>query len=609
MNPKLKVILATLGGIVILLGIGTWYAASKVDPVTLTKLLASSVKTATGRDLKITGPVTLSFFPRISVSAERLSLSNAPWASTPEMLTLKRIELDIKTLPLLSKRIEVDRVKLSGMELFLQKNASGKTNWDMSVEASNTTAAANGGAVDSASASDDLIFMESVSVLDAKIQYQDGISPASNYQIKRLVLVESGDKTAVSLSMSLQEQALELSGKTGSLSRLFKQWDVSPSHFPMDLNLTLNGKSMLIKGEVDKSPKALPEIKVALTSKAFDWPSSSSPTQASQVRGSEKPQPQPQPQVVQQARKPQSNYLFSNEAIPFDVLPQANGQIVLSIDELGLPNRKPIQNLKATVQMSGNAIDVPHLTLQLGQGQADIQFHLSEFTSASPVLSLRGVTKNFTLENLLARIDPHSKVTGGKMKLAFDLKATGKSLHEIAGNSTGKIQLNIDQARMGTNFLNDAGDFVITVLDSMNPLRKKSSETLLECAVAYLPINSGQINIAKTVGAETDRLNAVMAGSINLKTEAVNLTIDPQEKSGLTTGLDLAGLVKVGGTLANPRAGINQAGVVNSAVSIGLGILTGGATILAENARSMTSKGHPCSNALHPWSDIYPGAE
>ena len=77
----------------------------------------------------------------------------------------------------------------------------------------------------------------------------------------------------------------------------------------------------------------------------------------------------------------------------------------------------------------------------------------------------------------------------------------------------------------------------------------------------------------------------------------------------MTTGLDLAGLVKVGGTLSNPKAAINQAGVVNSAVSIGLGFLTGGASILAENARSMTSKAHPCRDALHPWSDIYPGAE
>jgi hypothetical protein len=195
------------------------------------------------------------------------------------------------------------------------------------------------------------------------------------------------------------------------------------------------------------------------------------------------------------------------------------------------------------------------------------------------------------------------------MKLAFNVKTSGGSLHQMAANASGKIQLSLSHAQMGANFLNDAGDFVVTLLDSMNPLRKKSNGTILECAVAYLPISNGQINIVNTVGAETDRLDVVLAGSINLKTEAVNLTIDPREKSGLTTGLDLAGLVKMGGTLTNPKAGINQAGVVNSAVAIGLGILTGGATILAENARSMTSKGHPCRDALHPWSDIYPGAE
>jgi hypothetical protein len=309
------------------------------------------------------------------------------------------------------------------------------------------------------------------------------------------------------------------------------------------------------------------------------------------------------------ASKPHSRYLFSDDSIPFGAIPQVQGKVVVNISELGLPKRKSIEQLQATLQLNGNAIDIPHLTFQIGKGSADVQINLAQSNTASPIFSARGVTKDFALEDLLARLDPNSKVSGGGMKLAFDIKASGDSLHQMAGNSSGKIQLSINQAKLGTNLLNDAGDFVVTLLDSMNPMRKKTSETVLECAVAYLPINNGQINIANTVGAETDRLDVVLAGSINLKTEAVNLTIEPREKSGLTTGLDLAGLVKMGGTLANPKAAINQAGVVNSAVSIGLGFLTGGASILAENARSMTSKSHPCRNALHPWSDIYPGAE
>jgi uncharacterized protein involved in outer membrane biogenesis len=386
---------------------------------------------------------------------------------------------------------------------------------------------------------------------------------------------------------------------------LLKEWNVSSAQFPIDLNLTMNGKSMIIKGEVIKNQKTLPAINLTLNSKAFDWPVlGASPNHPSLAVSGAK-----SAVVVHQAQKLQPKYLFSNESIPFNLLPQAKGEITMNIGELNLPKRKPIENLQATLQLNGNVIDIPNLRFEMGKGSADLQIKLSELDSSTPTLKAKGVTKDFTLENLLARLDPGSKVSGGDMKMAFDVKTSGGSLHQMVSNSNGKIQLSIHQARMGTNFLNDAGDFVVTLLDSMNPLRKKTTETVLECAVAYLPINNGQINISKSVGVETDRLDATLTGSINLKTEAINLTIDPQEKSGLTTGLDLSGMVKMGGTLINPKAGINQAGVVNSAVSIGLGFLTGGASIVAENARSMTSKRHPCRDALHPWADIYPGAE
>lgn len=606
MTKRFKIIFSILLSALFLGGFSAWYVASAVDPVKLTTLLVNSVKSSTGRDLKIAGPVSLCFFPRISVSAERLSLSNAAWADTPEMLTLKGIELNIKILPLLSGRVEIANVKLSGLDLFLQKNASGNKNWDMTIASSNATASPSVAVADTSSTSDSFVSMENISVLDARVHYQAAIGTPSNYQIQRLSLIESGDKTAISLSMKIQEQVIELSGKTGLLSELLKQWDVSSSHFPLDLNLILNGKAMLIQGSVDKNPKDIPTINLVLTSKVFDWPSYSATTvQLSPALKDLKPQRQ----AVDQARTPQSNYVFGNETIPFDALPQAKGKIEVKIDSLSLPRRKPIENLHATLLLDDSSIDIPHLTLQMGKGSADIQIKLSHLNTVSPILLAKGTTKDFTLENFLARVDPHSKVSGGNMKLAFELKTSGVSLHQMAENSNGKIQVSINQARMASNFLNDAGDFIVTLLDSMNPLQKKSTETILECAVAYLPINNGQIYIANTVGAQTDRLDVVLAGSINLKTEAISLTINPREKSGLTTGLDLAGLVKMGGTLMDPKVGINQAGVVNSAISIGLGVLTGGATILAENARSMSNKSHPCRDALHSWSDIYSGAE
>lgn len=610
MSKSAKIIISVLGGSFILIAAGVWYAAATVDPAQLTKLLSSSVKVATGRDLKIDGPVSLSLFPKISVSADNLSLSNASWASNPEMLSLKRIDLDIKFLPLLSKQIELGSIKLSGLDLLLQKNASGKANWDMDVGVANSVPGPVAGNADTSSLGDNLIYISSVSIVDSRIQYQDSLGPISTYQIQRLSLSEGGNTSTISLNMQTQGRDFDLSGKMGALSKLLKEWDVSSTQFPLDLNLSMNGQSLLIKGELGKPPKSMPTVNLTLSSKAFDWPSFNGPLNgAPQVSNGLKSDSLVRQVPSSQPPKTQSQYLFSSDTIPFDALPQINGKVVISIAELGLPKRKSIENLQATLQLSGNEIDIPNLTFQMGKGGADIQIKLSQINMENPILVAKGVTKNFTLEDLLARVDPSSKVSGGSMKLAFDIKSSGRSLHQLAANSNGKIQWSIHQALMGTNFLNDAGDFVVTLLDSMNPMRKKSSNTSLECAVSYLPISNGLVNIANTVGAETDRLNVVLAGTINLRTEVVSLTIDPREKSGLTTGIDLAGLVKIGGTLSNPKAGINQAGVVNSAVSIGLGFLTGGASILAENAKSMATKVHPCRDALRPWSEIYPGAE
>jgi len=37
---------------------------------------------------------------------------------------------------------------------------------------------------------------------------------------------------------------------------------------------------------------------------------------------------------------------------------------------------------------------------------------------------------------------------------------------------------------------------------------------------------------------------------------------------------------------------------------VGLGFLTGGASILAENAKSIATKTDPCKTAFHPWDEI-----
>jgi hypothetical protein len=242
------------------------------------------------------------------------------------------------------------------------------------------------------------------------------------------------------------------------------------------------------------------------------------------------------------------------------------------------------------------------------QGQAQAQISLTQIDGPTPAISMKALAKGFTLEQVVVSGDSNAKVSGGDTQIAFNLTGRGKSLHQIMGTANGAAQMTVGKARLDSKLLNSAGDLAITIMDSLNPMRKQSNQTILECAVAYLPVSNGMINIKDSVGVETDKLDVVLSGSVNLNSEALNLKIDPHQKSGLTTGIDLGSLVKLEGTLQNPKAGVNREGVVNSAVSIGLGFLTGGISIAAENAKSMSTKRQPCKTAMHSWSDIYPGS-
>jgi len=602
MHKNLKLFMLVFLALLVLAMGGAWYAISTINPAQLTQLLSSSVKAATGRDLKIAGPVNLTIFPSIGVKAEDVSLSNASWASGSDMIKLKQIDIGIGLLPLLSKRIEITRINLNGLDAHLQSNAEGRGNWVLAAPlAQGVTANANTDKPESAAPNngdDSFISIETVSITDARISYQDGSGSQNIFEVQRLSLSGGGDKTAIQLDMKHANDSLGVSGKVTSVRKILNSWNASPLKVNIDLDITLNGKSLLVRGDVHKTPQQLVSFDIALKSKSFDL--------TSLVAGSALAVSDGKIAHAASKLKGKSKYFFNEDHLPFDLLPMANGKVNVDIAQLGLPDQEPIRDLRATLTFSGDRINMQDFSFDLGNGRAQGNVSLDKFQSTAPSLSIDGFAKGFTIEQILA--DAKSKVSGGDTKVAFNLKSSGISMHQLASRANGKIQISVGQAKLATSFLNKGGDFVITVLDAVNPLRKKSNQTVLECAVAYLPINNGLVSVVDTVGVETDRLDVVLNGTVNLNNEEINLKIFPREKSGLTLGVDLGNLIKLQGTLQNPSSGINQAGVVNSAVTIGLGILTGGATILAENAKSMATKSQPCKTALRPWSDITAGA-
>lgn len=189
---------------------------------------------------------------------------------------------------------------------------------------------------------------------------------------------------------------------------------------------------------------------------------------------------------------------------------------------------------------NGPKIEVSGLRFGVGtKGAVVIQASLSDAQSANPTLSLRGMAKGFTLEQLMTMTGSKAKVKGGETEVALNLRSSGISLHQLAGRANGAVQIAIAEGVLDASFVNAGGDLLITVVNAVNPMHKRSDHTTLECVVAYLPVSNGQIVLNNSFGVVTDRLNMTMSGSVDLKTEALNIKIDPKDKSGLTTGVNL----------------------------------------------------------------------
>lgn len=86
----------------------------------------------TGRKLALNGEADLGISLVPTLVLNDVSLSNASWASQPQMLKVKQLEISFAVLPLLHKEIMINNINLVAPEIYLEQNAAGQANWEFS---------------------------------------------------------------------------------------------------------------------------------------------------------------------------------------------------------------------------------------------------------------------------------------------------------------------------------------------------------------------------------------------------------------------------------------------------------------------------------------------
>ena len=100
-----------------------------VDTKVYTQKVAELVKQQTGRELQIKEELSFSFFPTLGLRTGQIEFSNSEGFSPQPMLAAGHVQAGIQLLPLLSGQVQVGVIKLHDVQILLETNKSGKTNW------------------------------------------------------------------------------------------------------------------------------------------------------------------------------------------------------------------------------------------------------------------------------------------------------------------------------------------------------------------------------------------------------------------------------------------------------------------------------------------------
>jgi AsmA protein len=124
-----KIILITILAITLLVGGATIFIVKTVDQNTIKNKTTQLVRDKTGRELKINGDISWTFFPWLGIKIQNVSLSNPPNFKDGYFAEVTEADANIRLLPLIFGQIEVGHLTLKNLNLQLIKNSLGKGNW------------------------------------------------------------------------------------------------------------------------------------------------------------------------------------------------------------------------------------------------------------------------------------------------------------------------------------------------------------------------------------------------------------------------------------------------------------------------------------------------
>jgi uncharacterized protein involved in outer membrane biogenesis len=594
--------------------------------------IAAAVKSATGRDLAIGGDFKLGLSLSPVLSVDNVNLSNAPGGSRPVMINLNKLEVQVELIPLLSKKIKVDRIILDGADILLETDAKSRGNWVFEAPGANATTTTTTTAPAEAGGGMSLPEVDTVQIRNSTVTYHDGVAGTTrSFKIDKLNADTSGGSLSLDLAALVGQTPLNVKGTLGAPALL-----AGGAPYPMDLAITSGDTAVTVKGAIGDVTK-MQGLAVDVTAKG------KSIADLSGLAGSPLPKLGPysfagkfvnieggykisglqltvggssmtgdvslalngkRPKVVgnlaaaKVALKdfgvtPSSGgsgggtssgggdgRVFPNDPLPFAGLTAVDADLNFTAQQM-IKAPVTMENVKLVLSLAAGKLQVKPFTAGIAGGTFALVLTVDGSKNPAPIAV--DVTSNqIEAGSLLQVLAGSSVLSGGKVNMKMTVSGAGNSVRTIMAGLSGKLD-----ATMGSGNINN-GFAKLMLADLFNLLSfgGGGDASNLKCVVVRYDIARGMATTRQLI-TETSGATIVGKGTINLATEGLDMHLVPYATSANLTNLAIPMIV--GGTMANPHvvpdaaamatgaigtvvgAPINVLGMIGSVVGIGGG--------------------------------------
>jgi uncharacterized protein involved in outer membrane biogenesis len=299
-------------------------------------------------------------------------------------------------------------------------------------------------------------------------------------------------------------------------------------------------------------------------------------------------------QPAEPEKKEKKKRVISDEPFDLDVLGRADIDLRWTIDELALPLSR-LRDFDLGIHLDTGGIVIDPLAASVESG-GDVAGSLTLNPSGDSYRMRAGLKiEDYRFDLSSQESDP---ATWTPFDIDLDLDATGRSPHEIASTLSGNLLVAVGEGRLDNSLVDlVVADFLLTILESLNPFRKEEPFTRLECGVFSVKFTDGVADL-KPLVLRTDKMTMTGAGKIRFETEKLDLAwaTKPRKGIGLSASALTNSYIKLGGTLANPSIEMKP---LEAVTTTGVAVATAGLSVLGRGLWDrITAERNVCLRAV-----------